>query len=218
MIDEAHPRIVVTGTDTGIGKTVFSAALAHALEASYWKPVQSGLDEETDSETVERLGRLPSNRILPETYRLATPASPHLSAAIDGMELDPDTLDPPPTFGPLVIEGAGGLLVPLTRRIVFADVFARWRYPAILCARTALGTINHTLLSLEALRRRGIPILGIVFIGDEQPDSQSVIAEIGDVRSLGRLPKLDPLTADGLHAGFRKWIDLSTIKKGLASC
>ena len=218
MIDEAHPRIVVTGTDTGIGKTVFSAALAHALEASYWKPVQSGLDEETDSETVERLGRLPSNRILPETYRLATPASPHLSAAIDGMELDPDTLDPPPTFGPLVIEGAGGLLVPLTRRIVFADVFARWHYPAILCARTALGTINHTLLSLEALRRRGIPILGIVFIGDEQPDSQSVIAEIGDVRSLGRLPKLDPLTADGLHAGFRKWIDLSTIKKGLASC
>ncbi|MFC2249106.1 dethiobiotin synthase [Labrys portucalensis] len=218
MIGKAHPRIVVTGTDTGIGKTVFSAALAHALDASYWKPVQSGLDEETDSETVQRLGRLPSNRILPETYRLATPASPHLSAAIDGVELHPDMLNPPPVADPLVIEGAGGLLVPLTRRIVFADVFARWRYPAILCARTALGTINHTLLSLEALRRRGIPILGIVFIGDEQPDSQSVIAEIGDVRSLGRLPKLDPLTADGLHAGFRKWIDLSTIKKGLASC
>ena len=218
MIDEAHPRIVVTGTDTGIGKTVFSAALTHALGASYWKPVQSGLDEETDSETVQRLGRLPSNRILPETYRLATPASPHLSAAIDGVELHPDMLNPPPVAGPLVIEGAGGLLVPLTRRTVFADVFARWRYPAILCARTALGTINHTLLSLEAMRRRGIPILGIVFIGDEQPDSQSVIAEIGDVRSLGLLPKLDPLTADGLHAGFRKWIDLSTIKKGLASC
>jgi dethiobiotin synthetase len=134
------------------------------------------------------------------------------------MELDPDMLNPPPVAGPLLIEGAGGLLVPLTRRTVFADVFARWRYPAILCARTALGTINHTLLSLEALRRRDIPVLGIVFIGDEQPDSQSVIAEIGDVRSLGRLPKLDPLTADGLHAGFRKWIDLSTIKKGLASC
>ncbi|PRH86790.1 ATP-dependent dethiobiotin synthetase BioD [Labrys okinawensis] len=218
MISKAHPRIVVTGTDTGIGKTVFSAGLSHALGASYWKPVQSGLDEETDSETVQRLGKLPQERILPETYRLATPASPHLSAAIDGMELDPDMLNPPPVASPLVIEGAGGLLVPLTRWTVFADVFARWRYPAILCARTALGTINHTLLSLEAMRRRDIPLLGLVFIGDEQPDSQSIIADLGNVRSLGRLPKLDPLTADGLHAGFPNWIDLSTIKKGLASC
>lgn len=218
MIGETHPRIVVTGTDTGIGKTVFSAALAHVLEASYWKPVQSGLDEDTDSETVGRLGRLPPERILPEAYRLATPASPHLSAAIDGVELGPDALDPPPVSGALVIEGAGGLLVPLTRRTVFADVFARWRYPTILCARTGLGTINHTLLSLEAMRRRGIPILGVVFIGDERADTQSIIAELGDIASLGRLPKLDPLTADSLHAGFRNWIDLSIIKTRLASC
>ena len=218
MIREAHPRIVVTGTDTGIGKTVFSAALTHALEASYWKPVQSGLDEETDSETVRRLGRLPQDRILPESYRLATPASPHFSAAIDGVELDPDTLEPPPVSGPLVIEGAGGLLVPLTRLTVFADVFARWRHPVILCARTGLGTINHTLLSLEAMRRRGIPILGVVFIGDEQADTQAVITELGDVRSLGRLPKLDPLIAGDLHAGFRKWIDLSIVKQGLVAC
>ena len=218
MIGKAYPRLVVTGTDTGIGKTVFSAALAHALDASYWKPVQSGLDEETDSQTVGRLGRLHPDRILPEAYRLATPASPHFSAAIDGVELDPDTLEPPPVSGPLVIEGAGGLLVPLTRRTVFANVFARWRHPVILCARTGLGTINHTLLSLEAMRRRGIPILGVVFIGDEQADTQAVITELGDVRSLGRLPKLDPLIADDLHAGFRNWIDLSIIEQGLASC
>ena len=218
MIGEAHPRVVVTGTDTGIGKTVFSAALAYALEASYWKPVQSGLDEETDSQTVERLGGLPSDRILPEAYLLATPASPHLSAAIDGAELDPDTLDPPLVSGPLVIEGAGGLLVPLTRRTLFADVFARWRYPTILCARTGLGTINHTLLSLEAMRRRAIPIVGIVFIGDEQADTRSIITEIGDINDLGRLPKFDPLTADNLHTGFRNWIDLSIINKRLASC
>jgi dethiobiotin synthetase len=214
----SRERLIVTGTDTGIGKTVFSAGLAAALGAAYWKPVQSGLDEETDSQTVRRLGGLPAERILPEAYRLATPASPHLSAAIDGVELDPDGLEPPPASLPLVIEGAGGLLVPLTRQAVFADVFARWRYPTILCARTGLGTINHTLLSLEAMRRRQIPILGVAFIGDEQTDSQAIIADLGGVRSLGRLPRLDPLTGAALRAGFESWIDLSIIKEGIARC
>ena len=129
-------RLVVTGTDTGVGKTVFSAALADALGACYWKPIQSGLDGETDSETAARLGRLAPEQILPEAWRLTTPASPHLSARIDGVAIDPETLAPPETSLPLVIEGAGGLLVPLTRRRTFADVFARWRHPVILCART----------------------------------------------------------------------------------
>ncbi|MFK0276983.1 dethiobiotin synthase [Ensifer sp. NPDC090286] len=195
-------RIVVTGTDTGIGKTIFSAALTDALDGCYWKPVQSGLDEETDSETVARLGRLSADCILPETYRLATPASPHLSARLDGVTIDPEHLSPPMVDRPLVIEGAGGLLVPLTERMVFANVFARWQIPMVLCARTGLGTINHTLLSLEALRRRAIPVLGVAFIGDAQEDSEAVISELGAVRRLGRLPRLDPLTPDRLRNAF----------------
>lgn len=205
------PRFVITGTDTGIGKTIFSAALTAALDGYYWKPVQSGLDEETDSETVRRLGRIAPERILPEAYRLQTPASPHLSARIDGMTIQPERLSPPAVDRPLVIEGAGGLMVPLTERTVFADVFARWRIPVILCARTGLGTINHTLLSLEALRRRAIPVLGVAFIGDEQADSEAVIAELGEVRRLGRLPRLDPLTPDRLRQAFRENFNIDNL-------
>ena len=134
-------RFVVTGTDTGIGKTVFAAALAGALRVPYWKPIQSGLEEETDSEAVARLARV---AILPEAYRLNTPASPHLAAEIDGVTLDPDALTPP--AGDLIVEGAGGALVPVTRTLLYADLFARWQIPVIVCARTGLGTINHLSL------------------------------------------------------------------------
>lgn len=202
-------RLVVTGTDTGIGKTVFSAALTDALGACYWKPIQAGLDEATDSETIHRLGRIPPQCIFPEAWRLNTPASPHLAAERDGVTILPEALSPPATTLPLVIEGAGGLLVPLTRRAAFVDVFARWRFPVVLCARTSLGTINHTLLSLEAMRQRLIPILGVAFIGDAHPDTEAVIAEMGGVRHLGRLPRLDPLTPDMLRRSFSEQFDLS---------
>ena len=202
-------RFVVTGTDTGIGKTIFSAALAAALGGYYWKPVQSGLDEETDSQVVHRLGRLPPRRILPEAYRLRAPASPHLAARLDHVEIEPERLTPPVTDAPLVVEGAGGLLVPLTETEVFADVFARWQIPVILCARTGLGTINHTLLSLEALRCRAIPVFGVAFIGEEQSETQRIIAAMGQARILGRLPRLDPLTPDVLQQAFRENFPLS---------
>ncbi len=206
-------RLVVTGTDTGIGKTVFSAALTDALGACYWKPVQSGLTEETDSETVLRLGRIPPQRILREAWRLKSPVSPHRSAEIDGVTIDPNALEPPGTHSPLIIEGAGGLLVPLTRRETFADVFARWQIPVVLCSRTGLGTINHTLLSLEAMRQRRIPVLGIAFIGDAQPDTQQIIEEMGKVRVLGRLPRLEPLTPDSLRRAFCEYFDLSVFSE-----
>jgi dethiobiotin synthetase len=206
-------RLVITGTDTGIGKTVFSAAVADALGACYWKPIQSGLDEETDSETVLRLGRIPSKRILLEAWRLKTPVSPHLSAEIDAVTLDPQALEPPATDSPLIIEGAGGLLVPLTRHETFADVFRRWQIPIILCARTGLGTINHTLLSLEAMRQRRIPVFGVSFIGDAHPDTQQIIEEMGDVRILGRLPRLEPLTPDTLRQAFRENFDTSSFRE-----
>ncbi len=201
------PRFVVSGTDTGIGKTVFAAGLAGALGARYWKPVQSGLEDETDSQTVARLSGLPSGHILPEAYRLTAPLSPHLSARLDGVEIDIGKLLPPQSEGPLIIEGAGGLLVPLTATTVFADVFAQWRIPIILCARTALGTINHTLLSLEALRRRAIPICGVAFIGSENADTQATIATIGQVEILGRLPMLNNLTRESLAQAFHENFD-----------
>jgi dethiobiotin synthetase len=192
--------ILITGTDTGIGKTVFAAGLCALLGASYWKPIQSGLEEETDSQMVARLADIP------EAYRLNAPLSPHRSAELDGVEIDPNSLTIPRVDGPLIIEGAGGLMVPLTRDDLFIDVFARWQIPAVLCARTGLGTINHTLLSLEALRTRNIPVLGVAFIGGEMADTQKTIAEIGKVRILGRLPMLEALHSRSLlaamHASF----------------
>jgi dethiobiotin synthetase len=196
-------RIVVTGTDTEIGKTVFAAGLADQLGACYWKPIQSGLDGETDSQIVAWLGGLSEDRILPERYRLNTPVSPHQSADIDGISINLAALVVPDTGNrPLVIEGAGGLMVPLNRSALYIDVFARWRIPVVLCARTALGTINHSLLSIEALRRRDIDILGIAFIGEGHPESEHAICEIGGVQRLGRLPRLSPLTRGTLREAF----------------
>lgn len=205
--------IVVTGTDTGIGKTVFSAALVGALDGCYWKPVQSGLEDETDSEIVRRLSGLAAGRILPERYRLNTPASPHLAAAIDGVTIDPRQLQLPEVSRPLIVEGAGGLLVPLTRELTYIDMFARWRAPVVLCARTTLGTINHTLLSIEAIRTRGIALLGVAFIGDENADSERIIVELGRTRRLGRLPLLSSLTPETLRTAFAAGFNVNDFLK-----
>jgi dethiobiotin synthetase len=200
-------RFVVTGTGTGIGKTVFSAALTGALGLPYWKPIQSGLEEETDSEAVARLAGVP---VLPEAYLLKTPASPHLAAEIDGIAIDPQALVPPP--GDLIVEGAGGALVPVTRRVLYADLFARWQIPVIICARTALGTINHSLLTIEALKSRNVPIHGLAFLGDAVEDSEAIIAEISGVRRLGRLPIIDPLTPESLAAAFKTDFNLADFR------
>ncbi|MHA6719387.1 dethiobiotin synthase [Sphingomonas sp. RS6] len=200
---------IVTGTDTGIGKTVFAAALAGALGARYWKPIQSGLDDGSDSERIAALSGLPAAHILPEAYRLVTPCSPHLAAEIDGVTIDPACLALPAVDAPLVVEGAGGALVPVTRGILYADVFARWGKPVVLVARTALGTINHSLLSIEALRSRGVPIHGIAFVGDAVEDSEATIAAIGKVKRLGRLPLLPELTRDALAQAFADAFDLA---------
>jgi dethiobiotin synthetase len=195
-------RIIVTGTDTDVGKTVFAAGLTQFLDGVYWKPVQAGLEGETDTEVVRRLSALSPDRTLPETWRLKTAASPHLAAERDGVSIDPNELVLPSTTRPLIVEGAGGLMVPLTRGVLFIEVFARWRAPVVLCARTALGTLNHTLLSLEALRQRDIPIIGIALIGDAHPDNERTLAAIGGVPLLGRLGRLDPLTPQTLKAAF----------------
>lgn len=196
---------VVTGTDTGIGKTVFSAALAGALGAHYWKPVQSGLADGADRDSVAMLARLPEDRVLPEAYRLTEPLSPHRAAELDRVAIDPDRLTLPEAR-PLVVEGAGGALVPLTREVTYADVFAEWGLLTVIVARTALGTINHSLLTIEALRARRVPIHGVAFVGEANEDNEATICEMGQVRRLGRLPhlaELSPLTlADAFARGF----------------
>ena len=209
--------IIVTGTDTGIGKTVFAAALAGALGATYWKPIQCGLDDDGgagagDRERVQALSGLAPARLLPERYRLAMPASPHRAAEAEGIEISLADLAAPDVQGPFVVEGAGGLMVPVNRQALMIDVFAAWRWPVVLVARTALGTINHSLLSIEALNGRNIPILGIAFVGDEMPDTQRTIAEMGNVRALGRLPHIAPLDRDSLAHAFAAHFDVEDFR------
>ena len=202
-------NILITGTDTDIGKTIFAAGLTAALNASYWKPIQAGLEGDTDSDVVAELSGRP---ILPEAYRLKIPASPHYAAEQDGVELEFDQLNIPrlEQGGHLVIEAAGGLMVPLKRPVngeeglLTLDLFAEWAVPTILCARTALGTINHSLLSIKALRDAAIPILGIVFIGDENIDSQATIIEFAGVPNLGRLPIIKELNRENLRKAMNE--------------
>jgi len=201
-------RFVVTGTGTGIGKSIFSAALTGALRAHYWKPIQSGLEEETDSELVARLSGVAATQIVPEAYRLALPASPHLSAEAENVVIDVDALVPP-QHDPLVIEGAGGVLVPLTRRVLSADLFARWQIPLILVATTQLGTISHSLSAIEALKARNVPIHGIAFVGDAHSDNETIIPALSGVRRMGRLPMIDPLRADDLARAFAAHFNLA---------
>lgn len=203
--------IVIAGTDTGIGKTVLAAALTGALDAAYWKPIKSGLDGETDSETVRRLSGIPAQQVRPEAYKLNTPASPHIAAALDGIEIDVDKLVPPRTSSPLVIELAGGLMVPLTRRLLQIDLLERWKLPVVLVSSTRLGTINHSLLSIEALKTRAIPMLGIAFIGEPADAPIRTIGDMGGVKVLGRLPHIEPLNAESLRAAFRENFDIGRI-------
>lgn len=201
------PRgFIITGTDTGLGKTVFAAMLTLGLNGTYFKPVQAGL-EQADSETIRTLIGSPKDHILPELYRLNTPASPHLSAEIDRVEIDVEKINQavarlPVSRAPYLIEAAGGLLVPLTRQQLYIDLFKAWNLPVILCARTSLGTINHTLMSVEALKTRDIPLHGIAFIGEEMADSEQTIIDFSGAKKLGRLPILNPLDKDQLAMAF----------------
>jgi dethiobiotin synthetase len=195
-------QLVVCGTDTDVGKTVVSALLVQGLGATYWKPVQSGMEGGGDTGRVQQLLGLPPERVWPEAYRLTAPVSPHWSAERDGVSIDPARLALPAWDGPLVVETAGGLLVPLRRDWLQIDQIAVWGLPVLLVARSGLGTLNHTLLSLEALKRRSIPVLGLVLNGDPHPDNPRTLAALGGVPVLAELPPLDPLDREGLE---RQW-------------
>lgn len=188
----------VTGTDTGIGKTVVSAILTKGLGATYWKPVQSGLHEETDTEAVARMTGLPENHFQEETYRLSEPLSPHASAAIDNVEIDMRAFSIPDyQTQHMVVEGAGGIHVPLNENHMIVDLISQLELPVLIVSRSGLGTLNHTLLTIEALRKRNISILGVVMNGPENESNRKAIEYYGDtsvVAEIETFPELTPLT------------------------
>lgn len=197
---------VITGTGTDIGKTVFAAGLAGLIGADYWKPVQTGIADGAPGDR-EAVAALCGAATLPEVYRLAAPLSPHRAAELEGIEIDPGRLGVPRTDRPLVIEGAGGVLVPVTRQLLSADLFAAWGLPVILVAATGLGTISHSLTAIEALRARSVPLHGLAFVGENNPDNIATIAAFSGARVLGRLPRLDPLDRASLSAAMARHFD-----------
>lgn len=194
------PGVFVTGTDTDAGKTVAAAWLMRRLDADYWKPVQAGLEGETDEEAVRRLSGLPCERFHASTYRLKTPMSPHGAAAIDGIEIDMAAFRFPRSARPVVVEGAGGILVPLVHPHTVADLMQLLGLPVVLVSRTTLGTINHTLLSLAELRGRGLEVAGVIMCGPLDAGNREAIETFGEVAVLAEIPWLDPLDADSLAA------------------
>lgn len=185
--------VFVTGTDTGVGKTVVSAVLARAWDADYWKPVQTGLDEDAgDTAAVATLAGLGPDRLHPPRHALKLPLSPDAAAAAEGVNIALDDFALPDAERPLVVEGAGGLLVPLCEGAQVIDLIARLGLPTVVVAADRLGAINHTLLTLEALRARGLPIFGVALVGGRFADNAATIERHGGARIVLRLPRRDP--------------------------
>lgn len=187
-------KYFVTGIDTNVGKTVVSAILVKAFNAHYWKPIQSGDLENTDSMKVQKLSRVSQNQILPETYKLHTPASPHYAAQVENVQIQLSDFNLPKIEDALIIEGAGGLMVPINHQHLMINLIQKMGLPAILVSRNYLGSINHTLLSIAALKQHHIPIKGIIMIGDKNEASEDAIQHIGRISILHHIPiseKLD---------------------------
>lgn len=182
-----HKGYFISGIGTGIGKTVASAVLVEHLQADYWKPVQCGDLDDSDSMKVKALVSHSGTIIHPEQYRLQGPYSPHKAADLEGIRIDPKTFSLPKTDNTLIVEGAGGLLVPLNDEFLMADLVQQLGLPLILIVRHYLGSINHTLLSLEVIGSRGLALAGIVFNGPEDVYSESVILKAGKAKCLGRI-------------------------------
>ena len=190
-INKLPSEIFVTGTDTGIGKTVVSALLTAGLSATYWKPIQSGLKEETDTQFVKRVTGLPTDYFVQERYRLQEPLSPHASAEIDGVSISlSDFRIPKYETEHLIVEGAGGLMVPINDETMIIDLIEYLDLPVLMVARSELGTLNHTFLSLEALRSRGVPIIGVIMNGPKNESNRKAIEKYGKVKVIGEIESI----------------------------
>lgn len=183
-------RIFVTGIDTNIGKTIASAILCEALKADYWKPVQSGSVEGTDSDFVKQ--HCFENIVIhPSAYCFKEPVSPHLAAEKENTRIEPDKIKIPQTNNTLVIEGAGGIMVPLNDESVILDLIVDWETPAIVVSKNYLGSINHTILTCEMLNAAGVEILGIIFNGEPTPSSEEYILNYTNLPMLGRIEQTE---------------------------
>jgi len=214
--------LFVTGTDTGVGKTVVSAALMTALRSSgptrYWKPIQTGIEQDDDTATVTWLARCSAGELLTSGVRLRHPVSPHLAARLSGTAIDlpplEDTFTAASKSARLIVEGAGGVLVPVNDLQFMADLMARLDLPAVIVARSTLGTINHTLLTIEALRHRSLRIAGVVLVGPPNKDNHQAIEQYGEVAVLGHMPIFDALTPDVLSAWADAELDRERVLAG----
>ncbi|GAB3500355.1 dethiobiotin synthase [Spirosoma knui] len=189
-------QLIVAGISTEIGKTVASAVLVEALKADYWKPVQSGALEDSDTETIRQLTTNPVSRFHSEAYRLTAPLSPHAAAELDGVTIELDKITLPQTDNTLVIELAGGLLVPLNNHDLNIDLVQRLNLPIVLVSKNYLGSINHTLLSVEACRTRNITILGILFNGPTVPATETFILNYTGLPCLGQIKQEESITKE----------------------
>lgn len=199
----------VTGTDTNVGKTVLSALLVAALNAAYWKPVQTGAIEGTDRESVRAWAEVTEDRVPLERYRFAPPVSPHLASREAGVRIALDAIELPtaPAGRKWIVEGAGGVMVPLNERDLMRDLMRHIGFPIIVAARTALGTINHTLLTLAALREESLPICGVALVGAENIENRRAIEHYGDVRVVGHIPMLEKMNRAALLDVYEKHFD-----------
>jgi dethiobiotin synthetase len=208
-------RLFVTGTDTGVGKTAVSALLCAALDAIYWKPIQTGSSEGTDRKTVMRLAGLPRSRTASESYIFSPPVSPHLAARLSGARIELRKIQAPkiPARDNLIAEGAGGALVPINRTQYMTDLMRQLGFPVVLVARTALGTINHTLLSLAALRAARLEIRGVILVGKRNAENRRAIEHYGEIAVAGWLPFLKKLDRRALLAAYRKDFDRKAFER-----
>lgn len=198
-------RFFITGTDTGVGKTVASAMLCAALDAMYWKPIQTGTRDGTDRATVIRLAQLPKNWALPEAYRFAPPVSPHLAARLAGVRIDLRKIKLPKIarLQNIIVEGAGGALVPINGSQFMTDLMAHLGFPVLLVARTSLGTINHTLLSVAALRAARLDLRGVIMVGKPNQENRAAIERYGEIEVVGTIPMLAKINRAALIRAFR---------------
>jgi malonyl-CoA O-methyltransferase len=221
MIDtptRAHRGVFVTGTDTGVGKTLVSAILVKAWQADYWKPLQTGVaDEPGDTPSVAFLADMAPSRVHAPAVVLQAPLSPWAAAPLEGVRIDTNALTCPATHAPLVVEGAGGLLVPIDDDAMMIDLIARLALPVILVARSGLGTINHTLLSLHALKAAGIAVAGVVMNGPPSASNRLAIERFGGVPVLAEVPALDIVDTRSVAAMAARMPTLASVMDALAS-
>jgi len=206
-------NFIICGTDTDIGKTLISSFFVKGLNSFYWKPIQSGIESQTDSQTVEKLAQLSKEKIIKETNVCTKPICQHCAAEIDRKTINFEKLRLPRVQGSLIVETAGGLMVPLTRNFLQIDQIKHWNLPVILVCKSSLGTLNHTLLSIEALKRRNIEILGLVVNGEKHLDNPRTLVDFSGIPLIAEFPYIEKMDSNNLDI---LWEELD-IKKKLIS-